>query len=205
MELEDLKNIWQQGDPFKPRQEKEIVRMLKGSSRSIINKLRRNIWLELVLTFAAWMVLLYYSFKSNEGAMKWALISFLVLFLGYIIYYIKKLRILNQFEARQENIRTHLQSLIHDLDAYLKFYRRSYTLLYPTCFVLVLLFVVMDYGVEGLLYAFTDIRVILFMSFIAIIFIVSLFWFTNWYLRKLYGNHLEKLRKLLEDIQANEA
>ncbi len=49
MELEDLKSIWKSGETvFQPKNEQEIAMMLKGRSISIVNKLKRNVWFELV-------------------------------------------------------------------------------------------------------------------------------------------------------------
>ena len=92
MELEDLKSIWKSSEPvFQPKNEQEIAMMLKGRSISIINKLKRNVWFELVFTIVVSVALLIYALSLQRGAMKWTSISLLLMCLASTIYYIKKL------------------------------------------------------------------------------------------------------------------
>ena len=202
MELNDLKSIWKQHDSFQPKLEGgEIGFMLRGRSNSTISKLKRSIWLELVFTMAALLVLLYYSLTIPNGALKWSFGSFLVLFLGYIIYYFMQLNVFRQFKSNPLDIRTNLENLVHEMERYLAFYRISYSLLYPVYLILILSFVIIDRGVDKFLETMSDIRMILYMGFLIVIFLLSSLWFTKWYLKKLYGNHIDKLKELLNDIQ----
>jgi hypothetical protein len=105
-----------------------------------------------------------------------------------------------QFRTSDENLRTNLENLIHDLDKYLKFYRMSYSLLYPVFFILMLIFVIMDRGMHDFLEAIQETKMIICLILVIVIFLASSLWFTNWYLKKLYGNHVEKLKLLLKDI-----
>ena len=44
MEIEDLKDIWRkESEGFKPKDETELAAMLKGRSRSIVGRLKRNV------------------------------------------------------------------------------------------------------------------------------------------------------------------
>ncbi len=52
MELEDLKSIWKNNE-FKPKDTNEIAAMLRGNSVSIVSKLKKSVWFELLLTIAA--------------------------------------------------------------------------------------------------------------------------------------------------------
>ena len=46
MELDELKHIWKKTDvDFHPKGEAELASMLKGNSKSIIDKLKRSVWL----------------------------------------------------------------------------------------------------------------------------------------------------------------
>jgi hypothetical protein len=46
-------------------------------------------------------------------------------------------------------------------------------------------------------------RTILYLIGFSIVFLALSFGFTNWYLKKLYGNHLEKLKGLLHELQGS--
>ena len=200
MELDDLKNIWQKGDHFKPRGEEEIADMLKGKSHSIITKLKRNIWFELIFTLIGSGLILYYAFSIPKPSLRWAFIFAFISFLGYIIYYIKKINLLNRFEVSKGNVRTNLEELVNDLETFLKFYYRSYTLLYPAYLVLIVLLAIMDHGMPQFIESLKDWRIVLYLLFLIFFTIALLLWLSKWYLRELYGRHLTKLRALLDDL-----
>ena len=147
MELDDLKDIWKKSGPeFRAKDKAELALMLQGRSTSIVDKLKRNVWIELILTFVASLVLLGYALALPSGTMKWTSVSSVLLFSVYSIYYIKKLLLLNRFNPADENLKTHIDRLITSLSSFLKFYKRSYNILYPAFFVLILAFMAIERG-----------------------------------------------------------
>ena len=95
MELDDLKNIWKQNPPYPHKNAEEIAAMLKSKSSSIIEKLKRNVWFELIFTALVGMALLVYTFTIPNGTIKWMIISILLVFILYTFYFIKKLIVNN--------------------------------------------------------------------------------------------------------------
>ena len=150
MELEELKSIWKNSEPvFQPKDEKEIASMLKGKSISIIDKLKRNVWFELIMTIVAAVGLLVYALSLPAGGIKWISISLILMCLAFTFVYVKKIILLNRFNPANETIRENLVSLIDNLTSYVKFYKRSYTILYPVYFCLGLLFAGIERGAEA--------------------------------------------------------
>jgi len=202
MEIEELKNIWKkQSEGFKPKDETELLTMLKGTSGSIIVRLKRNVWIELIFTCLGGLALLAYALTLPGGYLKWTSISILILFLASIPYYLKKLRLLNRFDASNENLKENLKILIRNLKGYLKFYKRSYSVLYPVFFLLGLLFTAIEHGTTGFLNKVTKPDVYLILVPGAALFFLFSSWLTAWYLKKLYGNQLEKLEGVLRELE----
>ena len=202
MEIEDLKQIWKkQNEGFEPKDENELANMLKGRSSSIIARLKRNVWLELIFTSLGGLGLLAYALTLPGGSLKWTSISILILFAVYSFYYVKKLRLLNRFDIANDHIRANLQRLISSLTNYLKFYRRSYSILYPVYFFLGLVFTALEQGATGFFNRVTNPEIFVTLLLGAALFFICSTWLTSWYLRKLYGNHLEKLKNLLRDLE----
>jgi hypothetical protein len=202
MELEELRSIWKSSKPgFQPKDESEIASMLTGRSLSIIDKLKRSVWFELIFTLVSSLGLLVYALTLPSGDLKWTSIAILAMCLAYIIYYIKKIILLNRFDPAKENIRANLVSLIEKLTGYLRFYRRSYTILYPVFFVVGLLFGGLARGADAFFENLLKPRTIIYLAIMAVVLYLLTSWLVNWYLKKLYGNHLEKLKSLLNDIQ----
>ena len=202
MELEDLKSIWKSNEPvFQPKNEQEIAMMLKGRSISIINKLKRNVWLELVFTIVVSVGLLLYALSLQKGALKWTTISLLLMCLGSTIYYIKKLSVLNRVQWINDNLHDTISFLITNLTGYLKFYKNSYTVLYPVYFSLGLLFSVLERGTDKFVELLSKPSTIIYLLFMAGVFFLVSTWFARWFLKKLYGDHLEKLKNVLKELK----
>jgi hypothetical protein len=201
MELEDLKSIWKRGEPlFQPKNEEEIAMMLKGRSISIINKLKRNVWIELIFAIVVSIALLLYALSLETGAMKWTSISLLLMCLASTIYFVKKLSVLSRVQGINDNLHDTVSFLITNLASYVKFYRNSYTVLYPVYFLLGLLFSVLERGTDKFVVFLSEPSTIVYLLFMAGIFFFISTLFARWYLKKLYGDHLEKLKKILDEL-----
>lgn len=205
MEIEDLKLIWKkESEGFTPKDETELASMMKGKSSSIVMRLKRNVWIELIFTFLGGVGLLAYALTLPDGMLKWTSISILMLFAIYILYYGKKLRLLNQFDPGKDHLKANLQQLVDNLKSYLKFYRRSYSFLYPMYLFLALLFAAIEHGTTGFLNMIRKPDIIITLTVSAIFFFFCTTWLTSWYLKKLYGNHLEKLEALLVELEGED-
>jgi hypothetical protein len=204
MELDELKNIWKNNPAFQRKNEAELLSMLKGGSKSIIDKLKKSVWFELIFTLFAGLLLLIYALTLPDGALKWISVSILALCVFYSFFYIKKLLLLARFNPAEDNLKGSLEKLTDNLTNYLKFYRRSYTILYPVYFLLGLLYGAIERGMDEFLRTLAKPSVILYLSAVALLFFGVSTWFAKWYFKKLYGNHLEKLRILLLDINSHE-
>lgn len=203
MELDDLKSIWKKQDAgFSHKGEDEIALMLKGRSKSLISKLKRSVWFELLFTILCALILSYYAINLQTGAVRWTSISLLVLLLAYLIYYVKKIKLLNEYDPAHENLREHLEGIVLRLQTYLNFYRRSYTILYPVYFCLGILFGAIEKGFDAFFTRFQDPKFVFWFIGFALVFTVGVFTLTNWLLNKLYGNHLTKLKELLRDLNS---
>jgi hypothetical protein len=201
MELEELKSIWKNSEPsFQPKGEEEIASMLKGKSISIIDKLKRNVWFELIIAIVLSIVLLVYALLLPSGAYKWLSISLILMCITFTFVYVKKLILLNRFNPANETIHQNLVSLIESVTSYLNFYKRSYTILYPVYFCLGLLFAALERGADAFFENLMRPRTMITLTALAGLFFFISTKVASWYLKKLYGNHLEKLKNLLSDI-----
>jgi hypothetical protein len=204
MELEELKNIWQSDKQTVRFNEAELASMLNGSSRSLVDKLKKSVWFELTFTLVAGLAFLAYALMLPSGALKWVTISILVLFVAYAIYYVKKILLLNRFNSADNNLKTNLEKLVLSLNSYLKFYKRSYTVLYPVYFGLGIIFGAMQTGPDVFFKRTQDPYWLSLLLGIAILFYILSTLFTNWFFKKLYGNHIAKLEALLQELKGED-
>jgi hypothetical protein len=205
MELDELKYIWNKSNKqFLAKDEAQLASMLKGTSTSLVAKLKRSVWFELVVTIAASVAFLIYALMLSSGALKWTTVSILLLFVTYSFYYTKKLLLLNSFNAGSDDLKAGLEKLVNSLTDYLKFYKASYAVLYPVYFGLGILFGAIETGSEQFFEKASDPKWLFYLIGISILFFIISMSFANWYLKKLYGNHLEKLKRLRSDLNTTE-
>lgn len=200
MELEELKSIWKSAPSFQPKDTDEIASMLRHKSVSIVDKLKRNVWFDLVINMSASIGLMGYALTLRPGALKWASVSILGTLLLYVFYYVKKLALLKRFNPLTGNVRSNVEGLIAAMTGYVDFYRKSYIVLYPVFFVLVLMFVGIELGTERFLHHLQQLSTIVtLLAFAGLYYLLSTR-VVKWFVDRLYGRHLEKLKTLLTDI-----
>ena len=204
MELDELKNIWQNKKQSLRFNEAELAIMLKGYSRSLVDKIKKSVWFELVFTLLAGMAFLTYAIMLPSGMLKWITVSILVLFVAYAVYYVKKILLLNRFNPTEDNLKNNLATLVTSLNSYMKFYKRSYTVLYPVYFGLGIVFGALEIGSEVFFHRVKDPSWLALIAGVAVVFYILSSLFTNWYFKKLYGNHIAKLTTLLHDLEFEE-
>jgi len=200
-ELDDLKSIWKNQPGFESKNEAQIIQMLGKRSNTLIYKLKRSVWFELIFTVVCMLALGGYSLTLNGGALMWTILSLLVLLLSFTFYYVKKIMLLNRYDASHENLKDNLNHLIERLDAYMKFYKRSYAILYPLFFALGLLFGALESGFDRFIHKFESPMYTLSFIILSVVFMAGVYKLTDWYLKKLYGNHIDKLRSLQQELQ----
>lgn len=201
-ELEDLKQIWKTHEQdYEPKKESEIAFMLQGKSNSIIGKLKRNVWVELIFTIACSIGLGTYAITLETGAIMWTVVSLLILFVAYLFYYVKKLLLLGRFDASDGNMKSSLESLYKKLNIYINFYQKSYAILYPVYFFLGIFFGAFETGLDRFLNRLSDPKTVVLLCAITSVFFIFTFIATHFYLKKLYGNHLTKLKELLDELK----
>ena len=61
--------------------------------------------------------------------------------------------------------------------------------------------IAIEKGVDEFIHSISQPKSLLYLISMSLVFLLSSTWFVRWYLQKLYGDHVEKLKKLLDDIR----
>lgn len=208
IELDDLRHIWKDkidSNIDKQHMEQEKIReLLNRKSTNIIDKLRKNLLLEICM-FCFCLLLVAcvpFYFKSREVTLL-CLIVISVIFIPYLIYYLKKYREFQQFFSYNQNIKSSLKALIAQLEKYLKIYFWGSLLLTPVSGFLSGFAILYEMKALGfLLYfdIFSSATLSMILSFALLLTLIS-YPVMKWYIRKLYGQHLEKLKDCLKELE----
>lgn len=206
MELDQLKEMWSDmGQSKTSTSEKELQSIIQKSSKSPIAKMKRNLFIEMVIVVVLYTWSTIYYFMTFDGAI--LSIAWLMLFTGvlFMIYYFFKRKLLNQMECVTGEVKANLQLQVKTLEKYIRLYLVAGTLMFP--------FIMITAGVIIFLFdpkMQTNSPHISFWPFFLALIIFSavltipMYFLNKWYVRKLYGQHAEKLKKIVNEMSEEE-
>lgn len=199
MELESLKEIWNHsGGPEKEVSGEEVRQILQRQSGSAIAKMKRNLKIELAVMVVLYVYVIFRDVHSVPG-MLWLLL--LVVEAVYLVYFGIKYRLLNRMECPVCEVRSNLQQQLKSLERLLRFYLWSGIVLIP---LVVLCSFWIGYSYDPPTGLSQDAFFLPLVSFVLLVvsflLCIPLFYFTKWYIRKLYGRHIDKLKEMLNDL-----
>ncbi len=209
MDLNDLKIIWQAHTTEtidSQRINPEKVRQLtKGKANNALAAFGRNILYDigflglfLVVGVVAALVYQHQMITTIVGVTALIFVPFFVIFLRQY-FSIKKL------ELQSNTLYHNLNNIISNLNTYVKNYFLASIILTVTI-VPITGFVALyqnkptDYNPFAVM-ASNDVQLFIVGFFLAmIVLVIGNYFFTNWYLKKMYGNYIEELKGCLAEL-----
>ncbi len=206
MELDQLKEMWSDvGQSKTSTSEQELQAMLQKKSKSPIAKMKRNLFIEMIIVLVLYTWSTIYYFTKFNGAI--LSIAWLMLLTGvlFMIYYFRKRKLLQEMECISCEVKSNLQLQVKMLEKYIWLYLVGGTLMFP--FVMI---------TSGVIIFFFDAKIqtssahISFWSFFLVLVLASailtipMYFLNKWYVRKLYGQHAEKLKKIVNEMSEEE-
>jgi hypothetical protein len=210
MELDTLKTIWreQQIPATTNTPPGRLQQLLQKKARGPIAHIHRNLRLEGILVLAIYVpIILNYLAAFDGRSSLFATLLSLVLFL-YVIYFYLKSRLLRRMQCITCEVRSNLVLQVRMLGKYVSLYLWSGTLLAPI--LLIVAYVFMGYQSPPLPFR-TDHplrRPGIYSSWIEpvsmvtliILFTIALYFLNKWYVNKMYGRHIEKIKAMLLEM-----
>jgi len=200
MELDSLKEMWKEISDKKVFADKdEILSMLQKKSQRPIAKMKRNLRWEFITVVVLYSATIAYYFVAWHG--RYWEISLVLFFTGLfcLFYYYRKNKLLNEMECAACEVKSNMRRQLTTLEKYVRFYFISGTALTPICYFVAGLIVL--YKSPGGIFNAASMR--FYITFISIgVLITILIYFLNlWYVDKLYGQHVKKLKDILRQME----
>lgn len=220
MELDSLKDIWKNLDEsdLQPGSDVPISSMLHKRSQSTIAKLKRNLNRELIAVLIIYSLTIFYIVTFQRMYSELAVLLALV---GgaFLFYYYRKSKLLKQMECVACEVRSNLKQQLGTLEKYVRFYFIAGTILTPLAYFaagIIILFNAQEgnsHLIDVPLEAQTSVSqmpiaqhisnhrfFVLFLSIGAVLTLGSYF-INRWLIGKLYGQHIQKLKDLLTQME----
>jgi hypothetical protein len=204
MELDQLKNIWQR-EPAQSKEDEQLISLMSRRSNNPIARMKRNLLFELIaiIVLYGFTIAYYaYAFQGKMHEVSWFMVGIAFCF---FIYYYRKNRLLNKMECLTCQVRSNLQRQVNTLEKYVKFYLLAGTALVPLAifFFTWLIYVKSPTKLVSVFYpsaAYPLWQTILVWLLLVGVSTLLVYYLNKWYVKKLYGNHIEKLKKLLVEM-----
>ena len=107
---------------------------------------------------------------------------------------------INYYEINAVSVKEKLQQIIHILQRYTRLYFQLTMLLLPIAFIMGYLFAINEKKQADATSNFSVYCTMFYIAW-AIVWSILMYFFTKWYIKKLYGNYLQQLKDQLKELQ----
>lgn len=196
-EVDDLKALWKASTESGPPDKEAIKKMLMSKSDSLISKLRRNLLLDLMFYLLTYPVaiLIFSSRESVTEVFAWW--TFIITGLLVLIYLGLKYRLLTKMSRQADTVANTLRRQLVVLGKYLSVYFWIGMAIAPVLSGLIVMHRIYEDAAGPQSWVFA---VFLWLA-LNVFFAFPLYFFGKWYIGKLYGRHLDKLRENLTELK----
>lgn len=211
MELDELKALIQNRMERvqQPKSQAEFALLLGKKTNSVAEKIKRNLLLEMIISavFVCVCFACYYFSTLTSMRVYFAIFTVICLLfipLLYVLYNKTK-----QLTGSVMPLKSNIQSLITLINQYTKLYFRLTMALIPISLILATSLLYFDYsaadtGRTGVLESITDSPLkITVITLYFTVFFAGMYYFTRWYLKKLYGNYVLQLQGVVKELDDN--
>jgi predicted neutral ceramidase superfamily lipid hydrolase len=210
MELDELKILWKDKQPLMQvvKSELDFSQMLGKKTKSITGKLKRSLWIEIgfCITFLVAFAIISIQTKYPSIRMYFGIFAFVfVLFIVVLFALLKKI---NKLTSSILPVKVNLQQMAGILKEFVKRYFQLTMALIPVSLGVSFLLGYNDATLynpsanEPLVISMSKLPwVIAFLLVYIIGLCIGMYYFTRWYLKKLYGKHIQQLDVLIKELE----
>ena len=209
MELDDFKNIFREKTQSNSSKSKEeIEALLHKKSTSALEKIMRNMIVEILLSFAVCIALALYhaSIKPNSLRLLLAFLTIAAVLIQVVFFYPSFQRFRQLHKSGSENLIVWLKELIHTLEKFIKAYQRFIAWGIPIGGILggMIGFMESDEDLPiptlSLDFIKSEILYIAIILVIAIVIFKFIHWIALYTVKKLYSKYLDELNSSLNEL-----
>lgn len=206
MELEQLKNIWTRETGQQDKKNEDLLQLLSKPSNSPIAKMKRNLRFELIAVIILYGLTIIYYFFAFEGRMK-ELSWFMALLGGFfVVYYYRKNKLLNNMQCVSCHVKSNLELQLGTLEKYVRFYLIAGNIIFPLSMLFVgyvgfFLYPERLNTPKSLLTSPAMQSLAIKYLVVTVVLTIGLFFLNKWYVNRLYGRHVKKLKEILSEIK----
>jgi hypothetical protein len=208
MELDELKNQLKNklATDHTGRSDADIAVLLHKKTSSVIAKLKRNLLYEIILGVMVVIAFGIIGISSTYQSFRIYFSVFTILCAAFVVFQYYLLRRTTTLSGTALPVKSNLQAIVHIIGEFVKRYFQFSMALVPICFVFALLLGYyeeqpipkVDLIAKGYFSHRWEIFAFAFIYMVALA--VAAYYFTKWYLRKLYGKYVDQLKECIREL-----
>lgn len=212
MELDDLKTLLNQklSTDHLNILEADIASMLCKKANSVLSNIKKSIWFEIFSCIIIIIGFGYLGIFSKYSSLNIYFSTFTLVFFIFTFLLVYLLKKINQFDEGIGSIKTNLQSIVKLLEEFIKRYFQFTMALIPICLVFAFFLglsqkesvPVLD-TLLGKKHLSKSVLIGITIGYLTF-FSIAIYYFTKWYLKKLYGNYVNQLKVYLAELNDSE-
>jgi hypothetical protein len=203
MELDELKNILKEkmGSDFRKFSAPDFENLIKGNTFSVLEKVKRSLVFEWFLAIGLTLGFGIIAILNKEIYIRFFSGLSLIICIPFL-FYLKSLgKKISLYENSTLNIRESLEQIIQILQRFTRLYFRISMGILPAAFLFGLIMGYLEINRTRLAGHFQWTRALYFYCFLFILWAVLNYFFSRWYIRKLYGTYLNEIKSHLKDLE----
>jgi hypothetical protein len=193
MELDEFKQTYQMfGSSFHRKSDEELHKILHKQVDTVVEKIKRNLMIEIVSTMLFLLFVLYVlvTFKGTYLKLLASVVfGFSLLFITYVFLLFRKIK---AYYASSLSVTDNIKQLITIINRFIRLYFQITMAFVPAVCILVSITVIAD---EGNAFISVTASQTLVYSTVSTVWCILMYFFTRWYVKLLYGKHLQQLTR----------
>jgi len=207
MELEEFKNLFNKHNSSLPSESAaEIARIIHKKGKSAIEKVLRNMMIELAFAvIAAGASLVFVIQYQGATSFKWfAAIIIMVLILQSLLFIPVYRKIIKLRDQQSDALKNWLQSLVDTVETFLNFYKRSMLIAMPIAMLIggYIGYTVADEPNDPMVPYFEMAGIPDWAKFALVIgVLIGVYYYLKWILHYMYGRYLNQMKAGLKELE----
>lgn len=188
------------------RSKEDIAALLTKRTHSIIGKLKKSLWMEIIFGILITVGFGLIGIMSKYVTLRIYFSIFAVICGAFIVLLIYLLRRITDLSGTTLPVKSNLQTIVNIIEEFIKRYFQFTMALIPVCFTFSFL---LGYNepqpvpeVDGLAKSiFSEAwQLIVFLVIYMAVLTVGIYYFTKWYLKKLYGKYVDQMKECIAEL-----
>lgn len=186
----------------------KISTLLAAKTSSVIAKIKKSLWFEIIITILVFMLFLYESFYSQYWSLRIYFSVFSLICIPFLFFIILLLKKVNRLSDNVMPVKKNLEKIYSILKEYIK---RGYQATMALLIICMFFSTTLGYieskrniiGDNFFNYSLSTPPYILliFLIIYTALLLMAMHYFAKWYFKKLYGNYLNELQESLNELQ----